>query len=167
MALITADEFSELFARLEAVRQAQIARGDIDSSALGSVITSPISSAVPISTTNVSSLKSAANQLTNGTEISSTFASNIIIPSVGDLIKQSTTITSYSTQITNIENVCANCSFNSSFNSSFDAGFNSSNDSNFNNFGNFDNDTSFNSSNDFSWNFSTFSANFGNFTRNF
>jgi len=44
MGQVLASEFTDLFNRLEAVRKKQIARQDIDDNALGSTISSPVSS---------------------------------------------------------------------------------------------------------------------------
>lgn len=135
MGLVLASEFTDLFTRLEAVRKKQIAREDIADTALGSTISSPVSQGTLTDTPNQpQALKNAINQLTPGTGISATFASNIIIPSVGDLLLSSH-LSNWQTQVAAVEKVPATCSFcPSNFTS---------------NHGNNGHD-----GNDFSWNFS-------------
>lgn len=148
MGQVLASEFTDLFNRLEAVRKKQIARQDIDDNALGSTISSPVSSGTITDTpTQPQALKNAITQLTPGTGISSTFASNITIPAVGDLLLQSH-LTNWQTQVAAVEQVPATCSFcPSNFTS------------------NFGNDG--HNGNDFSWQFSECWTNFYDNSRNF
>lgn len=151
MGLVLASEFTDLFNRLEQVRKNQIARGDIADNALGSTITSPVAIGTITDTPNQpQALKNAINQLTPGTGISATFANNIAIPAVGDLLLASH-LSNWQAQVAAVEKVPATCSFcPSDF---------SHNGSDFGNDGH--------NGNDFSWNFSECWSDFGNYTRNF
>lgn len=116
----TAADFNALFTQLENIRKNQAARADLSGqtelqtafptnvAARGNKIVSTASA--------TSSNKSVFDQIkanittlaNNGTGVASTFASNVIVPSVSQLLAASQVATA-ATQITSVEGVCANC----------------------------------------------------------
>lgn len=111
---VSAANFNALFTRLEAVRAAQYKRADINSTQrrnISGAISGPASRGSAVRPSTVQTLKDKLTLLANnGTGISSSFASNITVPSVGTLLRAST-ITAMETSVRNAEGVCANCSF--------------------------------------------------------
>ena len=125
---ILANDFNNLFARLEEVRKKHYAASGLSSAqqqALSSTINTNVASqgvqAVP---SNMQTLKNTLRTLSNSPYIAETFANNVTIPSVGDLLRYDT-IAAAETQVSNVESLCAHCSahFSSHFSSNFSSNF--------------------------------------------
>ena len=115
-------DMTALFTRLEAVRQKHAGRSDLVK-ALPGTISSPVSQGSIVLASNVSAAKTNLTNIENSLNNMSGFASQITIPSVGDLVKAST-ITKVQDVLTNVESICANNTVN---------GFNSHNGNDGNN----------------------------------
>lgn len=111
---VSASDFNTLFTRLEEIRQAQYNRADINSSQRANIsetITGPAKQDVYPQPSDIELAKTKLQLLANnGTGISSAFASNVRVPSVGDLL-EATTLANLRTNIDASGAVCANCSF--------------------------------------------------------
>ena len=145
---LLASDMTALFTRLEAVRKKHAGRSDLVK-ALPGAITSPVSQGSKVLASNVSAAKTNLTNIENSLNNMSGFASQITIPSVGDLVKAST-ITKVQSVLTNVESICANNTVN---------GFNSHNS--VNGFNSHDGNDGNNSFDGFSCGHS-----FGNFTSN-
>ena len=108
---LLASDMTSLFTRLEAVRKKHASRKDLVK-ALPGAISSPVSQGSKVLASNVSSAKTNLTNIENSLNNMSGFASQITIPSVGDLVKAST-ITKVQSVLTSVEAICANNSFNS------------------------------------------------------
>ena len=146
---ITAADYNALFTTLESIRAKHAARKEArnttqlnDRTLGGYKVTKRSGDSARAS--DVTSVRNALNFLGNyAVDLTTTFASNIRVPNVGDLIK-ATSISDVNTQITAADRECAFCSFFSSFQSSYrssyrssyfssyDSGYNSSNFGSFN-----------------------------------
>ena len=163
MGLVSKNEFNNLFKRLEAIRQIHYAANGltaVQKSALSTpYITEVVSTGEKVVPNPVQTLKNDLLNLSNSPYLTSTFSSNISIPSVGDLLK-AVDYNLYEQQVSNIEKACANCSHftSNAQNGNFTANFNSAAQN-----GNF---TSFSSQGNFTANFNSAAQN-GNFTSNF
>ena len=127
---ILANDFNNLFARLEEVRKKHYAASGLStaqknalSSAINTNVVSQGATALP---SNMLALKNTLRTLSNSPYIAETFANNVSIPAVGDLIRYDT-IAAGVTQINDVENLCAHCSahFSSHFSSNFSSNFGS------------------------------------------
>ena len=113
MGLVSKNEFNNLFKRLEAIRQIHYAANGLTAaqkSALSTPYTTEVvSTGEKVVPNPVQTLKNDLSNLSNSPYLTSTFSSNISIPSVGDLLK-AVDYNLYEQQVSNVENTCANCS---------------------------------------------------------
>ena len=123
-----ADDYKALFTRLEALRKKHAARAGLtsaQSTALSTTISTSLGSGQPLKPADVTAVKDAVTVVANSPDISSTFVSNITIPSVGALLS-SDIFSNISADLTTMEGICANCA---NFTSSASQGNHSSNHS--------------------------------------
>lgn len=135
--LIIPSDYAALFTTLETIRAKHAARKEarnttqLRDTTLGGYRSS-VTSGSTATAAQMEKVRNAVNFLGNyAVDLTTTFASNITAPRVGDLIK-STNITTMRTQIDAMNNVCAFCSFNSSFDSSYRASYRASYRSSYN-----------------------------------
>ena len=176
MGLVSKNEFNNLFKRLEAIRQIHYAANGLTAaqkSALSTPYTTEVvSTGEKVVPNPVQTLKNDLSNLSNSPYLTSTFSSNISIPSVGDLLK-AVDYNLYEQQVSNVENTCANCSHftsnaqNGNFTSNFTTAAQNGNFTSNAQNGNFTSNFTSNAQNgNFTSNFTSNAQN-GNFTSNF
>ena len=150
---VAASDYNALFTTLETIRSKHAARAGLTSTqktkladtTMGGYKTS-VASGTSAQAANVTNVKNALNFLgTYAPNLTTTFASNIALPTAGTLL-YATTLSTAETQINTANAQCANCSFNSSYNSGYNSGYNSSYNSGYCSGYNSSNFGSFNSS---------------------
>lgn len=126
---IVPNDLNSLFAKLEAVRKQQLNSNHdlttVQRNALSAAFTTTVAtSGGKAQSSQVQQLKNNVSTLTNSYNVSSTFVSQIAVPSVGSLLKAAdmNTITNV---INNVAKACQNCTNNSTNGTNFQ--FNSTN----------------------------------------
>ena len=126
---IVPNDLNSLFAKLEAVRKQQLNSNHDLTTAQRNALSTAFTTTVATSggkaqSSQVQQLKNNVSTLTNSYNVSSTFVSQIAVPSVGSLLKAAdmNTITNV---INNVAKACQNCTNNSTNGTNFQ--FNSTN----------------------------------------
>lgn len=127
---VTADDYNELFKTLEALREKHYNRDGLTEEQkenLGKPLGRFVDVGEKAASANIAAIRSALSLLgTFAPDLNTSFASNIIIPKVGSLLRASS-LKQVQTELGEAyEDVCPNCSFDSAFFASHHNSFNSS-----------------------------------------